>query len=99
MYPRFDAAVSRGFNHLLKSPFVVTHSIHLITFETKLNLCLIKVHPKTGRVCVPIDPTRATEFNPLDVPTVAELVNAVDTFDKNVMSGYNRYIYVCVLIV
>lgn len=32
------------------------------------------VHPKTGRVCVPIDPTRLDEFNPLEVPTVGRLV-------------------------
>lgn len=31
------------------------------------------VHPKTGRVCVPIDPTLADSFNPFTVPTVRSL--------------------------
>ena len=31
------------------------------------------VHPKTGRVCVPIDPTRVDAFDPTAVPTVALL--------------------------
>ena len=31
------------------------------------------VHPKTGRVCVPIDAQRADEFDPFAVPTVEEL--------------------------
>ncbi|KAF8067167.1 Prim1 [Scenedesmus sp. PABB004] len=37
------------------------------------------VHPKTGKVCVPIDPAAAWEFDPDAVPTVRELVAALDT--------------------
>jgi hypothetical protein len=32
------------------------------------------VHPKTGRVCVPIDPAAIDAFDPTTVPTVARLV-------------------------
>jgi len=31
------------------------------------------VHPKTGRVCVPFDPNKVSEFNPETVPTVQDL--------------------------
>jgi DNA primase small subunit len=31
------------------------------------------VHPKTGKVCVPIDPAGAWEFDPDAVPTVQQL--------------------------
>lgn len=37
------------------------------------------VHPKTGRVCVPIDVNRIDEFNPMDVPTVQQLLSEIDT--------------------
>ena len=36
------------------------------------------VHPKTGKVCVPIDPLKADEFDPDSVPTVAQLLNQLD---------------------
>ena len=57
-YPRLDVNVSKGINHLLKSP-----------------LC---VHPKTGRICVPIDPSRLDEFNPFDVPTISQICHELD---------------------
>jgi len=36
------------------------------------------VHPKTGRVCVPIDPDKADDFNPLKVPTIGRLVDELN---------------------
>ena len=35
------------------------------------------IHPKTGRVCIPIDPNNADSFNPFSVPTVRTLCNEV----------------------
>eukprot|EP00904_Undaria_pinnatifida_P010684 jgi/Undpi1/6746/HiC_scaffold_20.g09225.m1 len=40
------------------------------------------VHPKTGRVCVPIDPANVREFDPFTVPTVGELARQIDAYDK-----------------
>lgn len=37
------------------------------------------IHPKTGRVCVPIDPKFADDFNPFTVPTVRSLCAQVPT--------------------
>eukprot|EP00602_Paraphysomonas_sp_CaronLab_P008581 CAMPEP_0185035106 /NCGR_PEP_ID=MMETSP1103-20130426/25854_1 /TAXON_ID=36769 /ORGANISM="Paraphysomonas bandaiensis, Strain Caron Lab Isolate" /LENGTH=327 /DNA_ID=CAMNT_0027572033 /DNA_START=294 /DNA_END=1277 /DNA_ORIENTATION=- len=45
------------------------------------------VHPKTGRVCVPIDPEKAEEFDPTLVPTVRVLCDQVDAFEKNNEGG------------
>ena len=39
------------------------------------------VHPKTGRVCVPIDAKRLERFDPLGVPTVTELLGEIDEWD------------------
>lgn len=39
------------------------------------------VHPKTGRVCVPIDVDHADTFSPFDVPTVRSLCQEVDDYD------------------
>jgi hypothetical protein len=36
-------------------------------------------------VCVPIDPTRARDFDPTTVPTVTELVDAIDAYDRQVL--------------
>lgn len=41
------------------------------------------VHPKTGRVCVPIDASRAERFDPFTVPTVRSLCEEVDSYDAS----------------
>ena len=49
---------------------VSKHMNHLL----KAPFC---VHPKTGRVCVPIDPATCETFDAFAVPTVAQLLNQV----------------------
>ncbi|XP_066564694.1 DNA primase small subunit isoform X2 [Amia ocellicauda] len=57
-YPRLDVNVSKGVNHLLKSPF--------------------SVHPKTGRVSVPIDLRELDQFDPFAVPTISLICQELD---------------------
>uniref|UniRef100_A0A667W816 DNA primase n=1 Tax=Myripristis murdjan TaxID=586833 RepID=A0A667W816_9TELE len=57
-YPRLDVNVSKGVNHLLKSPF--------------------SVHPKTGRISVPIDLRELETFDPFDVPTISLICEELD---------------------
>ena len=45
------------------------------------------VHPKTGRVCVPIDVDRADDFSPFDVPTVRSLCQEIDDYDQKHYQG------------
>uniref|UniRef100_A0A665T8H2 DNA primase n=1 Tax=Echeneis naucrates TaxID=173247 RepID=A0A665T8H2_ECHNA len=57
-YPRLDVNVSKGVNHLLKSPF--------------------SVHPKTGRISVPIDLKELDKFDPFAVPTISLICEELD---------------------
>jgi DNA primase small subunit len=50
---------------------VSKHRNHLL----KAPFC---VHPKTGRICVPVDPERIDEFDPELVPTVGLLLRELD---------------------
>ena len=45
------------------------------------------VHPKTGRVCVPIDVARVDEFDPTGVPTVAQLVEEGSTYQRSIAAA------------
>lgn len=40
------------------------------------------VHPGTGRVCVPINTKNCAQFDPLNVPTVTELLIEIDEWTK-----------------
>lgn len=57
-FPRLDINVSKGINHLLKSPF--------------------SVHPKTGRISVPIDLQKVDQFDPFTVPTISSICHELD---------------------
>lgn len=37
------------------------------------------VHPKTGRVCVPMDIEKVDEFNPFEVPTLSQVIQELDS--------------------
>ncbi|ORX37791.1 hypothetical protein BD324DRAFT_623331 [Kockovaella imperatae] len=50
---------------------VSKHRNHLL----KAPFC---VHPGTGRICVPVNPSLVDEFDPALVPTVGELLNELD---------------------
>ncbi|KAH7652238.1 DNA primase small subunit protein [Dioscorea alata] len=41
------------------------------------------VHPKTGRVCVPIDPAHCDEFDPTTVPTLSTLLEELNKRGDN----------------
>ncbi|XP_014213728.1 DNA primase small subunit-like [Copidosoma floridanum] len=40
------------------------------------------VHPKTGKIGVPIDPMDIDDFDPYNIPTILELFDEIDKFDK-----------------
>ena len=66
LYPRIDANVSTGINHLLKSPWCI--------------------HPKTGNICVPIDPKRPDDFKCNEVPTLTKVINELGDIGKDAES-------------
>lgn len=62
-YPRLDINVTKGLNHLLKTPF--------------------SVHPKTGKICVPIDFSKIDTFDPFKVPNINELCSQIDSINQD----------------
>uniref|UniRef100_A0A3P8TKJ2 DNA primase n=1 Tax=Amphiprion percula TaxID=161767 RepID=A0A3P8TKJ2_AMPPE len=69
-YPRLDVNVSKGVNHLLKSPF--------------------SVHPKTGRISVPINLKELDVFDPFAVPTISYLNKHVNIHSFHFFTDYKR---------
>jgi len=54
---------------------VSTHRNHLLKSP-------FVIHPKTGRVCVPIDPETCEDFDPFDVPTLSKMASEINAFDE-----------------
>jgi DNA primase small subunit len=40
------------------------------------------IHPKTGRVCVPIEVDKVDDFDPFKVPTLPQLMRELDEYEK-----------------
>jgi len=41
------------------------------------------IHPKTGKVCIPIDIEKVDLFDPFKVPTLRSLIDEIDGYDAN----------------
>lgn len=72
-YPRLDVNVSKGVNHLLKSPFSVHPKTgdcrsENISIKKLLKLSFVVLSP--GRISVPIDFEELDSFDPFAVPTI-----------------------------
>lgn len=63
---------------------VVTNTIHYASFVMQAPFC---VHPKTGKLCVPIEVHRAHEFNPDNVPTLPDLVAFLEDRGNQVLTS------------
>jgi len=51
------------------------------------------VHPKTGRVCVPIDPEFCHEFDPFDVPTLGQLEHEINELKIDLRSDADTKVW------
>jgi hypothetical protein len=55
---------------------------HLLSIVVNASQCADVALDISGRVCVPVNPDTADEFNPEDVPCLASLVSEIDAYDK-----------------
>ena len=62
---------------------VFAHTFPRLDVEVSKHLnhllkCPFCVHPKTGRICVPVDPAQLESFDPLAVPSLGQVLNELN---------------------
>eukprot|EP00238_Polyblepharides_amylifera_P001550 CAMPEP_0196572328 /NCGR_PEP_ID=MMETSP1081-20130531/2400_1 /TAXON_ID=36882 /ORGANISM="Pyramimonas amylifera, Strain CCMP720" /LENGTH=457 /DNA_ID=CAMNT_0041889611 /DNA_START=32 /DNA_END=1405 /DNA_ORIENTATION=+ len=87
---KLENATGKGSINLRKAQFeiVFTYLYPRLDVEVSKHMNhLLKapfcVHPKTGRVCVPISPVSPQDFDPQEVPSLAQLLNELDAYEKS----------------
>ncbi|GIX91375.1 DNA primase small subunit [Caerostris extrusa] len=92
-----DAILMKGFKNRSKH-FITEVKFQLCYPRLDINVTkglnhLLKapfcVHPKTGRVCVPIDIKSVDSFNPFTVPTISSLCKEIDDYDASIKESEN----------
>jgi DNA primase small subunit len=91
-------AISRQKKNIIKE-IVLQHSYPRLDINVSKQMNhLLKspfvIHPKTGRVCVPIDPATAETFDPAKVPTLGQLVadlNATGDAKETSLKPYTHF--------
>jgi DNA primase small subunit len=89
---RYARILTKGLKDIV---FAYTYPRLDIEVSKKMNHLLkapFCVHPKTGKVCVPIDPAHAWEFNPEAVATVGGLLHQLNEKKRTVSEGDNKNI-------
>ena len=84
VYPRLDTEVTKGVNHLLKSPFCIHPKTGIYNNHLNISLRMLfkqAIDSWKGRVCVPIDIDRIDQFDPFKVPTLEELCGQLERCD------------------
>ncbi|CAM9579800.1 unnamed protein product [Phaeothamnion confervicola] len=79
-------AASPGAGELWCYETVLTHcyprlDVNVSKAQNHLLKSPFVAHPKTGRICVPIDPRRIDDFDPFAVPTLGRLARQIDEYD------------------
>lgn len=56
--------------------------INVSKMQNHLLKCPFCIHPKTGRVCIPMDASDIDNFDPFDVPTLPQIVDELDSYAR-----------------
>ena len=85
LYPRIDANVSKGLNHLLKSPFCIHPKTGNFIYALYNIICFY-----LGKVCVPFDPLQVDSFDVKRVPTLNMVIGDISKSGSTGVKGSDQ---------